>query len=544
MEKNAHTILVVGAGPVGLFCAFMLKRLGISCRIVDMKTGPSEHSKALGLHIRTLDILKDCHLVEQFLEQGTRIHAIDVRTEGKRLASLRLSEAKASWPFMLDIPQAQTEAILLDALAELGQKVEWEHRLISIKPQTGDVRVHLQTPGGEEEQHYRYVIACDGASSFIRGALNANMSEHRDPETFWLADVSIQWPSKANRLLAYLSNEGPLACFPLGNQQYRLVMTRPQGSEEEPSLSAIAKIFAERSKEIAELKNPTWLSQFHVRYGIMSHYRHHHIFFAGDAAHVHSPMGGQGLNTGLQDIYNLAWKLKLVMQHHASDKLLDSYHEERHPIGTDIVKKTEIFTRALHLKHPVLQTLRNLAIRTVNAIPKLRQTVVRHLAELCVNYRKSRWVAEHGNTTLLHAGDYLPDMVLNVGDTGQKGNLYDLLPNNKYHLLLFIGEQEDTSISLLLDVAHKITLRFQEVIEPHLVLNTTAHPPKTPSVFLDSHHHIHQSYRIEHPTAILVRPDKYMALVQSPIHLPGILNYLSDIGLFWEEPSSEYEKIV
>lgn len=544
MEKNADTILIVGAGPVGLFCAFMLKRLGLPCRIIDMKEKTSEHSKALGLHIRTLDILKDCGLMDAFLEQGTRVHAIDIRTHGKRLACLRLSEAKASWPFMLDIPQAKTEDIFIRALAEHEQSVDWNHRLIAIKPQTGGVRVHIQTPHGEEEQHYRYVIACDGASSFIRGALNANMSEHRDPETFWLADLNIQWHSKANRLITYLSEGGPLACFPLGNQQYRIVMTRPEDIDEAPNLDSMAKIFAERSQEIAELKNPTWMSQFQVRYGVMSHYRHHHIFFAGDAAHVHSPIGGQGLNTGLQDIYNLVWKLKLVLQHHASDKLLDSYHEERHPIGVDIVKKTEIFTRALHLKHPALQMARNTLIRLVNAVPKLRGMVVKRLAELCVNYRKSRWVAELGNNTSLHAGDYLPDAVLNVGDSGQKGNLHDLLPNNKYHLLLFIGEQEDTPISLLLDVAHKIHLRFGEVIEPHLVLNTTAHPPKTPSVFLDSHHHMHQSYRIEQPTAILVRPDKYIALVQSPIHLPGILRYLSDIGLHWDEPSAEYEKIV
>lgn len=544
MDKTADSILVVGAGPVGLFCALMLKRLGLSCRIMDTKPGPSEHSKALGLHIRTLDMLKECDLIEPFLEQGTRVHAIDIRARGKRLASLRLSEAKASWPFMLDIPQARTEAIFIEALANRGLNVEWNHRLIGIKPQTGDVRVNIQTPQGEQEQRYRYVIACDGASSFIRGALNANMSEHRDSETYWLADLNIQWHSKANRLITYLSDEGPLACFPLGNHQYRIVMTRPEGSDEAPNLESMAKIFAERSQEIAELKNPNWLSQFHVRYGVMSHYRHHHIFFAGDAAHVHSPIGGQGLNTGLQDIYNLAWKLKLVIQHHASDKLLDSYHEERHPIGADIVKKTAIFTRALHLKHPVLQTLRNTLIRTVNAIPKLREMVVKRLAELCVNYRKSRWVAELGNKTALRAGDYLPDMVLNVGDSGQKGNLHDLLPDDKYHLLLFIGEQEDTPISLLLDVAHKINLRLGAVIEPHLVLNTTAHPPKTPSVFLDSHHYMHQSWRIEHPTAILVRPDKYIALVQSPINLPGILHYLSDIGLSWEEPSSEYEKIV
>jgi 2-polyprenyl-6-methoxyphenol hydroxylase-like FAD-dependent oxidoreductase len=529
MVQGWVDVLVVGAGPVGLFCANELARHGLSCRIIDKKSELSDKSKALGIHIRTLDVLEDCGFIEDFLSQGDKVHGAILKSSGHQIASLDFKHIGASRDFLIDLPQDKSERIFFQGLVDKGIKVAWQSELIAIEQESQGVMALVKKKNGSQEQiKAHWLIACDGAHSTVRSLIGADFIGASYPQTWWLADLHIDWALPEDKMVINASPKGPLACFPMGNSRYRLVLTAPN-DESAPTMADIEQAFHERSSDVAILSDPIWITPFSIHHRQIQQYRHNRLFFAGDAAHIHSPMGGQGLNTGIQDIYNLVWKLALVQKRLSKNTLLDSYHAERYPIGKAVLEKTDRMTKMVLIQNPLLIALRNHFIRFFSTFSRIRNHLAKDLAELNLSYANSPIVKKIGKKTGIKVGEYLPTMHFKNVVERTHLTLEEISEGIKHHLFLFVGlENRVTKISMKAAV---LTPKFKDVLDVHLILlDTPSVYPDSLSLWVDLNQSVHKAFRFDEPTALLIRPDKYVGLVQSPINLAELQAWLH--GLF------------
>jgi 2-polyprenyl-6-methoxyphenol hydroxylase-like FAD-dependent oxidoreductase len=527
MSQNKVDVLVVGAGPVGLFCANELMRHGLTCRIIDKKSTISDKSKALGIHIRTLDVLEDCGLIDEILKQGHRVDEIFLKSKGKTLINANFSGITANRHYLIDLPQNQTESILYQNLQDKGLQVEWETELTQLSQAPNQITATLQKPNNKSESFSaKWLIACDGAHSTVRHQVNADFKGSAYKQEWWLADLLVDWQVPESRMAMYINERGPMACFPMGNKRYRIVMTAPEGSTTDPSLEEIALEFKRRSTDPAVLSHPIWISQFSIHHRQIQQYQYDRVFFAGDAAHIHSPMGGQGLNTGMQDVYNLVWKLALTEKGQAKPELLKTYHEERFPVGHQVLKKTDLMTRMILIKNPLLVFLRNHFIRFMTSFTPIKNFMIKDLAELSISYAKSSIVHHSGHIKSLKAGDYLPPFELWDPVTQQQINSTLLTQGIQHHLFIFNGLNTDASLPLI-SLANSLAEKYPDSLKVHLVMpEKSALPSGTFNVLIDKQQHVHQHFKLTESALILIRPDKYIGIAQMPINKNALLDEL------------------
>lgn len=520
MTRKSTDVLVVGAGPVGLFCANELHRQGLSCRIIDKKNTLSDKSKALGLHIRSLDVLSDCGFLSAIQAQGFPVTGVLFKSAGKEILANDFSGLQASHPFMIDLPQSQTELILAQGLSDKKITIEWHSELTHIEQYGDRVEVTVEkAPGKLELIQARWLIACDGAHSAVRHLLNAEFIGAAYPQNWWLADLHVQWDLPADKLVLYISDKGPLACFPMGNNRYRLVMTAPKSADEDPSLDDIKRLFKQRASDPAELSAPLWLSQFSIHHRQIKQYRHDRVFFAGDAAHIHSPMGGQGLNTGLQDIYNLVWKLAQVSQGIADEKLLDTYHSERYPIGKEVLRKTHRMTKMILLATPLAIKLRNWLMSGLNRLSWVKTMMAKDLAELNVAYPHSPLSVNQGRFKGFAAGDYLPFFHL------QGQSSLSIFHGIHYHLVLLLPKAQHLDDSLKAGI-QQLQADYGHLLKIHLICPTSLSMSGDIKIWQDTDSQLMQAWGIKKPSLLLIRPDKYIGLMQRPFNASALQAYL------------------
>lgn len=523
-------VLVVGAGPVGLFCAHELHRHGLTCRIIDKKGGLSDKSKALGIHIRTLDVMEDCGLLKEILLQGHQVRGARLNSTGRQLVEVTFDQVGSDRHYLIDLPQNKTEAILNQHLSEKGIHVEWHSELLTIDQQPSSVEARIKNENGQHETvQAKWIIACDGAHSTMRHLVGEVFVGSAYEQNWWLADVYVDWDQPEDLMMIYISEKGPLACFPMGKQRYRVVMTAPPAFRGEPELADIAQEFKQRSQAKFSLSNPQWISQFSIHHRQIQQYRHQRVFFAGDAAHIHSPMGGQGLNTGIQDIYNLVWKLALVNKDLAQDALLDSYQAERFPVGKNVLKKTDMMTKMILLQNPILIRLRNNFIRLVTSIQWIKTALAKDLAELTISYAKSPIVINQATSCQFKAGQFVGHFTLINKQDGLGLSIQQITQGTLHHLFLFTGMNPPL---MLADMAVNLQKKVGKWLQIHLVTNDTiARKLDFPAIFIDDNEKVHQQFAIEQPTALLVRPDKYIGLVQSPVNVDSLLNSIRKMAI-------------
>jgi len=382
-------VLIVGAGPVGLFLANECARRGLRFRIVEARAAQSEHSKALAIFPRTLEIFDMAGVAAPFLEAANRVTRVAIASKGRTLARIPFAPENSPYPFVAMVPQDVTEKLLVEELRRKGARVEYETSLVAADPRGDHVSATLERKGERLETTAAYVVGSDGAHSAVRHLLNLSFEGAQYEALFLLADVATNEALPAAEMQLCPSALGPAAIFPMSATRRRIVATvdRPEGDV--PSLDLVRRILAERAPRGLEATDLYWSSYFRIHHRQVANLRVGRLFVAGDAAHIHSPFGGQGMNTGLADAWNLAWKLDLVVNGRAGDRLLDTYSAERRPVIRGVIRTAHFLTEAMGTASRVAQALRDTLIPIVTRLPPFRHAFVQRLSQLGVTYSGS-----------------------------------------------------------------------------------------------------------------------------------------------------------
>jgi len=392
---GVHTdVLIVGAGPVGLFLANECARRGLRWRLIEQNSSQSEHSKALAVFPRTMEIFDMAGIVAPFLEKANRVTTVAVMTRDHTLARMKFQPEESPYSFVAMVPQDVTERLLLEQLRAKGGDVEYETRFVSATQNADAVSVTLDGKGNDQKGSAiqltaAFVVGCDGAHSAVRHQLNLPFEGAEYQGSFMLADIETNTALPADELQLCPSEFGPVAIFPMSAVRRRVVATLDNPQGDAPSLELVRNVLAQRAPSAIEASTLHWSSYFRIHHRQVARLREGRIFIAGDAAHIHSPFGGQGMNTGLHDVWNLAWKLDLFLRGHGNDQLLDSYSAERLPVIKNVIETTDHLTKVMGTPNKFAQTLRDAIIPMVSRLAPFQHAFVQRLSELGIAYKGS-----------------------------------------------------------------------------------------------------------------------------------------------------------
>ncbi|MBX3439376.1 MAG: FAD-dependent monooxygenase, partial [Planctomycetaceae bacterium] len=354
-------VLIVGAGPVGLTMAVELTRYGVPVRIIDKTASRTDKSKALAVWSRTLELLERSRCADAFVAAGLKASAVNIFSGSEAVATVSFGDLDTPYSFALMLPQSETERLLEQQLESLGNRVERRVELTGFNEGGATVLGTLRhADGSEESVEAEWLIGCDGAHSSVRHLLGLEFLGDTLPSEFILADVhATGLTAPDDTLAAFWHHEGAVIFFPIAPGRYRVIADVGHEPRHDPTLAEVQSILDRRGPGGVTLSDPIWLAGFGINERMVKQYRHGRVFLAGDAAHIHSPAGGQGMNTGMQDAFNLAWKLALVVEGVAPPDLLDSYSAERSPIAKHVLSQTGRLTRVATAQNEIVQTVRN-----------------------------------------------------------------------------------------------------------------------------------------------------------------------------------------
>ena len=511
-------VLVVGAGPVGLTLAIDLARRGVTCRILEQSPTYQIGTRGRGISLRSQQVFEDLGVLEALFpyDEGmepTRIYDHDKLVSESNPASLFPPVPPPYRPVLM-LNQQHTEAVLRERLASYGLNVELGCQLVGFIQAASRVVANVTHEGLSEGIQARYLVGCDGGHSTVRKCAGISfLGETWDEEHFLLANVSV---SGLDTSFSYtwgnLSGEGlTLQWMSHSNTWFFSAPVSPdeRATLPTPTLETLQRLFDERAgMPGVRLSNPTWLSLWRPNIRMVDRYRTGRIFLAGDAAHVHSAAGGQGMNTGVQDAYNLGWKLAQVL-HGAPDTLLDTYQAERLPVAEGVLATTS--TRHREYRRDFSQAVKTLLSgKETFADP----------SQLSITYRGSRLSRDLNGTTSVRAGDRAPDALCVRARSDEQVRLFDLFHGTHFTLLIF-GDQPAPQ----LPVAYQGSLRMYTVARPDNL------PALSDHALIDSHGQAYRAYGIsgDGDALILVRPDGYIGLTGGSHDQEPIIDYLRDV---------------
>ena len=441
-------VLIVGAGPVGLLLGTELQRDGITVSVIDRMPARGFFCKALGVTPRTLEIFDNLGIVDRAIEAGVWLTGVETWVDAAIVPARSMHMPEHGLPYgSLSLAQYETERLLEAAFAEHGGHVSYGYTLDSFSEMEDAIEARLTGPQGEARTlRCRWLVGCDGAGSKVRSALGLSFEGEKFPQTFALADVDVDWAFPRGPMYRFEWSDAAranasLAAVPVrgSTRRYRLSMIVQEARAASlvgvaaPDFDTMSALLLPSLPQGTRLSSMRWSSVYRVSHRIAPAYGKGRAFIAGDAAHIHPPVGGQGMNTGLQDAHNLAWKLALVAKGCAGPELLASYSAERHPVGLDVVQSTSAALNAV------------LARKAAN--PAMRET------QLLITYRGSPIVSDawpHAAPELPAPGDRLPDVGgLSQRFVGYARRLHELIGNGRHTLLGYAdatGEQYDAFV--------------------------------------------------------------------------------------------------
>jgi 2-polyprenyl-6-methoxyphenol hydroxylase-like FAD-dependent oxidoreductase len=414
-HRNDIDVLVVGGGPVGLVAGAELARRGVRVRVIDKLAQPTDQSRAIAVHARSLDMLDRMGIVDQMLSTGIKATAMQLYAGHSKLFRVPLGGVDSAFPFTLTTAQTETERVLGEHLESLGVQVDRGVELVALTQDADAVHLALRGPDGSTEQvSASWVIGADGGHSVVRKMVGTKLAGSFVGERFLLGDVDAEHSLDLDSMHTFFSPDGPVVVLPMAGGRMRFlaqVHPDPQAPGTplnlNPTQDELQAVIDRRIGSI-RLVHSHWLTSFEIHHARVPAYRWGRVFLAGDAAHIHSPAGGQGMNTGMQDAFNLAWKLAAVVDGQAGDSLLDSYEAERLPVADQVIKFTNRLTKAGTLSG-VPRQIRDRVIRMVSHVPAARRVMADNAEEVNINYRKSPIaVGRLPRRAKVAAGDHLP----------------------------------------------------------------------------------------------------------------------------------------
>jgi 2-polyprenyl-6-methoxyphenol hydroxylase-like FAD-dependent oxidoreductase len=542
-ENRDDEVLIVGAGPTGLTCAIELARRGIAVRIVDKRLQPaSQADKAIGIHCRTMEIWEDQGVVTEAMDAGIWLHGQTVFVNNVQTHQVDWTGLPELPYAHLGLPQYDTERILAARLAGLGVHVERGVELAAFRQDDEAVTAELRMADGQQMRcRAQYLVGCDGAHSAVRTTLGLTFEGGLSmfPQLFMLGDVDLDWQMPQGHLLRFVRIEddgdftGMLVCVPLkGHRRYRVATLAPHRLQQTigsgvvqagfwqeytpPDLADIQGAIDDLAPAGTTASNLRWSSIFRVKHGIVDRYRDQRVFVAGDAAHLHPPAGGQGMNTGIQDAWNLGWKLALTIRGIAAPDLLDSYDEERRPAGKAIVDRAVAiaFTDEMDMEDEKAQFLLEM--------------------QMTMNYAGSRLVSQAPDGHLPIGGPEPGFRAPDVTGLARFGvthpvRLFDLLRGTHATLLLWVDAGAGSDQVLELEkVAARVVQQTAGQVRPYLLTEPDAAiPPLTDlPVLRDGTGAFRTAYGVNGQAAYLIRPDGHVGYRAAFVSAEGLDEHL------------------
>ena len=434
------SVLISGAGPTGLTLALQLSILGIDYIIIDKKDGITKLTKAIGIQARTLELYDDIGVVKEFLKLGKINESGQIIVKGKVKGSINLKElgtGLSPYPYLFSLTQDKTETVLYNKIKELGGDVSWNTEMVDFDDSSdGVTAVVKDSKGAETKIESRYLVGCDGASSFVRKHLGLDFGGSTFMRYFYVIDAKVESQINMDHNFNACITSGSFCMFiPLPGDRFRIIGSLPAGYDEpeEMTLEKILERVDIDSGLGADISDIGWHSTYKVHSRKVDRFRDGNCFVAGDAAHVHSPAGGQGMNTGIQDAYNLAWKLSMVLKNQANDAVLDSYNQEREKVAQNLLSSTD---RAFYLiagENPILGMLRVRVLPLISQLAFNSRIIKKRffpiMSQTGISYSDSDLNIK-SSINKIKSGDRFPYWTTENGES-----IYELLKNNNWKII-------------------------------------------------------------------------------------------------------------
>ena len=506
-------VIIVGAGPTGLALACQLIRYGVDFVIIDKKEGVTPYSKALGVHARTLEIYEQMDLAKPAVAQGTVAGKVRMLEKGDVIGGVELSrvgEGLSAYPYMLVFEQSRNEQLMYDWIKSNGRDVRWETELQQFSQNDQAVTaVIANTSGDTETIEGKYLVGCDGPRSIVRHNLGLAFAGSTFERLFYVADVHIDWEFTHDALTVCIAPHSVVAFFPMpGENRWRIVGSFPEGVDKNEAEVMYEEI-EEQIKSEAQLKlditRVDWFSTYKVHTRHVDKFSSGRCFVAGDAAHIHTPAGGQGMNTGIQDAYNLAWKTGLVLKHGADPKLLDTYNEERLPNAKRLTETTDRMFNIAAGDDWFFGLIRNTIFppmaKYIMSIEAVRKRFFILISQIGINYRDYSLSWHEGDKDFeFKAGDRMPYFVVD----GK--SFFDRVRSPKFHLVSFSdGETPSADLD---------QLNQFDFLDRHVL-------PLYP--------HIAELFGFGKSFHVLLRPDNHIALIAPEDPARKVSTYFSNL---------------
>jgi 2-polyprenyl-6-methoxyphenol hydroxylase-like FAD-dependent oxidoreductase len=414
--------LIVGAGPTGMTAAIEPVRSGFDVRIIDKSDHIARWSQALVVQARTLEQLQRYGIADKAVSQGRKLNGAHFYSEGKEILSFSFDRLPSRYPYALFLPQSKTEALLNEYMESLGVKTERQVELDLLVQEEGKIRAILRHPDGKlEEVSPRWLLGCDGAHSAVREKTGTPFEGGGVGLSFFLGDLEIDGPDAPGDDLAIHVRDGDVVFMGrLDDKIVRLIVALHEKQEGEEQRELTLEDFQRSVDQVGvrvKIHSSEWMTPFRVNDRQAKHYRIGNVFLAGDASHIHSPVGGQGMNTGIQDVANLAWKMGAVARG-AEDGLLNSYEEERGAVGKKLLQFTERGLKMATTSNSLLESLRDILAPALSDVEAVRKAAMGFISDIAIEYRSSSIVTDEGGNGDLRAGDRFPDLSLNGREEG------------------------------------------------------------------------------------------------------------------------------
>lgn len=485
-------LLIVGAGPTGLAMAAEAARFGMRYRIIDKAVQGARQSQALVVQARTLEQFERYEIAQRAIECGRRLRYIRMYSDGKRMLEASFDEIPGSYPFVLFLPQTQTERLLTEHVESQGGHIERQVELRSFTQREECVECELQhADGAVERVTCAYLIGADGAHSTVRHGLGMPFEGHAIAYDFFLGDLRVQGDVPDDGLAVHLHQGNIVFIGRMDDTHCRVIVAlHDDPMNRQPALEDFQAAIDRVGIENVRVSDPRWMTAFHVSERRTPAFSDGRVFMAGDATNVHSPVGGQGMNTGIQDAANLIWKIALAQSGRARAQLLDSYDAERKPVSDALVGVTSVALRAATTSNWLLERMRDALLSRIARFEAVQDRLRGAVSEIGIHYRHSAIVRDCGGTSPLRAGDRAPDCET-VDETGTRFRIFDLL-KEPTHTVIAVRPRGETELPRLA----RLLAAYRDVMQG--------------SVLLDGDQEFLEQYARGESMLYAVRPDGYI----------------------------------